>query len=163
MSPSSGRYQLTRRLSELAPVRENFAEELKEQPRALPKELLKEIPKEQSKEQPSTSPLATPTITDSKTSYETLLEQIAAQRAKLHVLEAGTEALTKDIAVLDETLGEEQESMDHIMTTTQRAVRGWEGVWSAYAKCEPVEALQTRPGTLADLIRGMSWQDKKAL
>ncbi|KAG0069788.1 hypothetical protein BGZ92_004602, partial [Podila epicladia] len=164
--PSPGRYQLTRRLSELAPVRETFAEEVKEQPKALfkePQELRNEMPREQSKEQLSTSPLPTPTTTDSKTSYEALLEQIAAQRAKLHVLEAGTEALTKDIAVLDETLDEEQESMDQIMTTTQRAVHGWEGVWAAYANCEPVEALQTRPGTMADLIRGMNWQDKKAL
>ncbi|KAG0029567.1 hypothetical protein BGZ81_003629 [Podila clonocystis] len=168
MSPSPGRYQLTRRLSELAPVREHFAEELREQPKALlkelPKELPMEMPKEQSKVQPSASPLPTPTTnTDSRTSYETLLEQIASQRAKLHVLEAGTEALTKDIAVLDETLDEEQESMDQIMTTTQRAVHGWEGVWSDYAKCEPIEALQTRPSTLADLIRGMNWQDKKTL
>lgn len=165
-SPSPGRYQLTRRLSELAPVREQFTEELKEQSNAMPKELPKELPKmpkEQPKEAPSTPSPTTSTTSTSQTSYETLLEQIATQRAKLQVLEAGTEALTKDIAVLDETLDEEQGSMDQIMTATQRAVHGWEGVWSDYAKCEPVQALQTRPGTLADLIRGMKWQDKKAL
>ncbi|KAF9390818.1 hypothetical protein CPB97_008335 [Podila verticillata] len=171
MSPSPGRYQLTRRLSELTPVREQFLEEHKEQPKAMPKELPKElpkvlpnkVPKEQPKETPSTPSLATSTTITSQTSYENLLEQIAAQRAKLLVLEAGSEALTKDVAVLDETLDEEQESMDQIMTATQRAVHGWEGVWSLYAKCEPVQALQSRPGTLADLIRGMKWQDKKAL
>ncbi|KAF9396306.1 hypothetical protein CPC16_003274 [Podila verticillata] len=151
MSPSPGRYQLTRRLSELTPVREQFIEESKE------------LPKEQPIETPSTSSLTVSTISTSQTSYETLLEQIAAQRAKLLVLEAGSEALTKDVAVLDETLDEEQESMDQIMTATQRAVHGWEGVWSHYAKCEPVQALQSRPGTLADLICGMKWQDKKAL
>lgn len=95
--------------------------------------------------------------------YEMLLKQIAAQRTKLNVLNAGAQTLTKDIAALDETLGEEQDSRDAVLQDASRAVDGWSQTWTAYSKCEPVEALQERPNALASLIQGMTWDDKKEL
>ncbi|KAF9296960.1 hypothetical protein BGZ88_011522 [Linnemannia elongata] len=95
--------------------------------------------------------------------YEVLLKQIAAQRTKLNVLNAGAQTLTKDIAALDETLGEEQDSREAVLQDASRAVDGWDQTWTAYSKCEPVEVLQERPNALASLIQGMSWEDKKEL
>ncbi|KAF9100132.1 hypothetical protein BGX29_006772 [Mortierella sp. GBA35] len=95
--------------------------------------------------------------------YEVLLKQIAAQRVKLNALNAGAQTLTKEIAVLDETLGEENDSREAVLQEATRAVDGWGQTWTAYAKCEPVEVLQERPNALASLIQGMSWEDKKEL
>ncbi|KAG0372648.1 hypothetical protein BGX24_012758 [Mortierella sp. AD032] len=92
-----------------------------------------------------------------------LLKQIAAQRAKLNALNDGAQTLTKDIEALDETLGEEQDSRHAVLQDASRAVDGWGLTWTAYSKCEPVEALQERPDALASLIQGMAWEDKKEL
>jgi conjugal transfer/entry exclusion protein len=92
-----------------------------------------------------------------------LLRQIAAQRAKLDALNDGAQTLAKDIQVLDETLGEEQDSRDAILQDASRAIDGWGLTWAAYSKCEPVQVLQERPNFLASLIQGMSWDDKKEL
>ncbi|KAG0278726.1 hypothetical protein BGZ95_003315 [Linnemannia exigua] len=92
-----------------------------------------------------------------------LLKQIAAQRAKLNALNDGAQTLTKDIEALDETLGEEQDSRQAVLQDASRAVDGWGQTWTAYSKCEPIEALQERPDALASLIQGMTWEDKKEL
>ncbi|KAF9934986.1 hypothetical protein FBU30_009409 [Linnemannia zychae] len=95
--------------------------------------------------------------------YEMLLRQIAAQRAKLNALNVGAQTLTKDIETLNNTLGEEQDSREAVLQDASRAVHGWEQTWTAYSKCEPVQALQERPNDLVSLIQGMTWEDKKGL
>ncbi|KAG9070628.1 hypothetical protein KI688_008166 [Linnemannia hyalina] len=95
--------------------------------------------------------------------FEMLLNQIAAQRTKLNALNAGAQTLTKDIAALDETLGEEHVSREAVLQDATKAVDGWGRTWTAYSKCEPVEVLKKRPSALVSLIQGMTWEDKKEL
>ncbi|KAF9911027.1 hypothetical protein EC991_004899 [Linnemannia zychae] len=102
-------------------------------------------------------------LQETSSKYEMLLKQIAAQRAKLNALNDGAQTLTKDIEALDETLGEEQGSREAVLQDASRAVDGWGLTWTAYSKCEPIQVLQERPNTLASLIQGMTWEDKKEL
>ncbi|KAF9127770.1 hypothetical protein BGW39_005630 [Mortierella sp. 14UC] len=95
--------------------------------------------------------------------YEMLMKQIATQRTKLNALNDGAQTLTRDIQALDETLGEEQDSREAVLHDASRAIDGWGLTWTAYSKCEPVQALQERPNALASLIQGMTWEDKKEL
>ncbi|KAF9291322.1 hypothetical protein BGZ68_004410 [Mortierella alpina] len=97
------------------------------------------------------------------TSYQLLLQQIAAQREKLELLRSGADSLAEDASVLDDALEDETSSVCTAIQGAKAAVNGWEGTWTEYSKCEPVEALQTQPIALSTLVRGMEWQHKKSL
>lgn len=97
------------------------------------------------------------------TSYQLLLQQIAAQREKLELLRSGADTLAEDASVLDDALEDETSSVCTAIQGAKAAVNGWEGTWTEYSKCEPVEALQTQPIALSTLVRGMEWQYKKSL
>ncbi|KAI8605473.1 hypothetical protein EDD21DRAFT_440324 [Dissophora ornata] len=109
------------------------------------------------------SSLKEPSAGGVPTAYEELLIQLATQRAKLNALNDGAQTLSRDIAALNETLEEEQESKGEIVQDAQTAMEGWTDMWKEYSRCEPAEALQERPNALTALIGGMGWQYKKDL
>ncbi|KAI1296083.1 hypothetical protein EDD11_007592 [Mortierella claussenii] len=112
----------------------------------------------------NTSTAATSETTTMLTTYESLLKQIAAQRAKLNLLQTGAQTLSQDLVILDETLEEEQDSREAVVQDAEMAVIGWQATLKEYSRCEPVEILlRERPGRLAMVIESMSWQDKKIL